>query len=46
MKFGEILIETVDKAAMSANITAGYRATGVYPTTPRLFPTQHLIPVC
>jgi len=42
---GEICIETGDKAVMSANITARYSATGIYPTTPRLFPTQPLLPV-
>ena len=30
LRFGEICIETWDKAAMSPNITARYRATGVY----------------
>jgi hypothetical protein len=30
-RFGEIFIETWDNTAMSANITAGNRATGVYP---------------
>jgi len=42
----EIFTEKLHKAAMPANITAGYRTTGVYPTTPRLFPTQPLLPVC
>jgi len=31
LRFGDIFIETPDKADMSANITAGYLATGVYP---------------
>jgi hypothetical protein len=30
-RFGEIFIETRDKAAMPAKITARYRASGVYP---------------
>jgi len=34
------------KEVISATITAGYRANGVYPTTPRLFLTQHLLPFC
>jgi len=31
---GEICIETRDKAAMSANITAAQRATGINPIDP------------
>jgi hypothetical protein len=34
LRFGEIFIETRDKVDMSANITAGYRTTGVYPIKP------------
>ena len=33
-RYGEIFIETRDKADMSVNITAGYRATGISPINP------------
>ena len=38
LRLGEIFSETRDKAAMSANITAEYRATGVYPINPSVIP--------
>ena len=45
LRLDEICIETGDKAAIPAHITAGYRANGVYLTTPRLFRTQLSLPV-
>ena len=39
---GEICIETRDKAAMSANITAAQRATGIYPIDPSVIPRPNL----
>jgi len=41
---GEIFIETRDKAAMSANITAAQRATGIYPIDPSVIPDPTFAP--
>ena len=44
-RLGEIFIEIRDKAAMPANITAGYHATGVYHSNPSVIQTQLLLTV-
>jgi hypothetical protein len=44
LRLSEICIETGDKAAMSANITAGYRANGVYHINPSVIPDATFAP--